>query len=337
MSSINQECKLLLGKFASVKSDLQDIVRLLRLELITHFPNREIYDKNEDIIIDIMRANLIGATKERFDASIEVLGRGTKPPEEGTLKAAFISFGNELYDKSPSHLLNVQSKSIFIPSDIAVLKHRMIVSFVPVTLTLVSIIQGVVLAFLATQASTYIDDYSVSGWIRAVSALIIVCGVWSEYSVVSGVFAWLPTVADVIAPFQIGVVQLFIVQGIPGRPLSFHIPIVIFWIFAFLGFFNTKMQLDRIRTKDNMLANRVLRNSIHRGFLTCGVAIPFSLAVLLLAYYFDSESAEVAWSVCTTIFPSVILFRYTYEFHITGLSSPISGDDDDSANYHETI
>jgi hypothetical protein len=95
-------------------------------------------------------------------------------------------------------------------------------SFREVYLTLVSIIQGVALGYLAQTMGDAYQQYSANQWARVVAAFLIIIVIWQEYMVGATVFAWVPTMLDSIGPFLLGVGEFLAIAAI-SRPLSWFL------------------------------------------------------------------------------------------------------------------
>jgi hypothetical protein len=95
-------------------------------------------------------------------------------------------------------------------------------SFREIYLTIIGIVQGVALGYLAI---TIVDDYQTLGVDRrgrivGIILFFLIC--WQEYMVGSCAFSWVPTILDSIAPFLLGLAEFFVIAAIE-RPLSHYL------------------------------------------------------------------------------------------------------------------
>lgn len=79
-------------------------------------------------------------------------------------------------------------------------------SFRDLYLTLISIIQGVTVAFLAEHLFAA-PHPTTSQWLAYVVCFLVMVVVWMEYMVGSCAFTWIPTLLDSVIPFSLGMAQ----------------------------------------------------------------------------------------------------------------------------------
>lgn len=86
---------------------------------------------------------------------------------------------------------------------------RLIAQFSALYLTLLSIIQGVALAYFAAELTAKASELTPSVWVQAAVTLLSIVLVWNEWAMTTLAFSWLPGFADAAIPFLFGVVELF--------------------------------------------------------------------------------------------------------------------------------
>ena len=88
------------------------------------------------------------------------------------------------------------------------LRAHLVEQFTPLYLTLLSIIQGVALAYLAERFTATAPHLTLSVWLQAAGLLLTIVFVWHQWAVVTLAHVWLPTFSDAAIPFLFGVTEL---------------------------------------------------------------------------------------------------------------------------------
>jgi len=89
-----------------------------------------------------------------------------------------------------------------------VIHHRLKDSFAPTYLTILSVIQGVALADLASVVAAEHRGFNVLHWLLVVITFGLLIAVWNLYSIHSMIWDWIPDVRDAIIPFLLGAIEL---------------------------------------------------------------------------------------------------------------------------------
>jgi len=97
-----------------------------------------------------------------------------------------------------------------------------------VYLTLKSIVQGAVLAYLLSFISLHSSNIRITGWILASVTFLLVIITWNEYVMGVIAFRWVPDLVDASIPFMLGASQYLLVKAISDDPGK--------WIFAQIAF-----------------------------------------------------------------------------------------------------
>ncbi|HWE63483.1 MAG TPA: hypothetical protein VHB98_17350 [Chloroflexota bacterium] len=87
-------------------------------------------------------------------------------------------------------------------------------SFTGFSLTLLSIIQGVALAELASVVAVEYPHFSVVQWLMALVTLFLFVVLWDHLSRDAMTFAWIPDFRDSAIPFLTGVIELFLSHAV---------------------------------------------------------------------------------------------------------------------------
>jgi hypothetical protein len=91
-----------------------------------------------------------------------------------------------------------------------VLHHKMKDSFTPSCLTVLSVIQGVALADLASVVVAGYKQFTLVQWLLVVLAFAILIIMWDAYMQQSTVWEWVPDIRDAAIPFVFGALELFL-------------------------------------------------------------------------------------------------------------------------------
>jgi len=91
-----------------------------------------------------------------------------------------------------------------------VLHRRLNDAFTPTYLTILSIIQGVALADLATVVAAEYRQFTVVNWLLAILTFSVLIIIWNVYTIQGTVWRWIPDVRDAAMPFIVGTLELFL-------------------------------------------------------------------------------------------------------------------------------
>ena len=94
------------------------------------------------------------------------------------------------------------------------LHHRLNDAFTPTYLTILSIIQAVALADLATVVAAEYRHFTVVHWLLALLTFGVLIIVWNVYTIQGTIWRWIPDVRDAAMPFAVGGIELFLNHAI---------------------------------------------------------------------------------------------------------------------------
>ena len=86
--------------------------------------------------------------------------------------------------------------------------HKLKGSLSPVYLTLLSVIQGVVLADLALVVGSSYQQFTVVHWLLVLFNFAVLIGIWNHYMMNNKLWDWIPDLRDACIPFVVGVLEL---------------------------------------------------------------------------------------------------------------------------------
>ena len=89
-----------------------------------------------------------------------------------------------------------------------VIQYRLKDSFAPTYLTVLSVIQGVALADLASVVAAGHREFNVLHWLLVVISFGLLIAVWNLYTIHSMIWDWIPDIRDAIIPFFLGAIEL---------------------------------------------------------------------------------------------------------------------------------
>ena len=95
-----------------------------------------------------------------------------------------------------------------------VLHHRLNDAFTPTYLTILSIIQAVALADLATLVAAEYRQFTLVNWLLALLTFGVLIIIWNVYTIQGTVWRWIPDVRDAAMPFVVGALELFLNHAI---------------------------------------------------------------------------------------------------------------------------
>ena len=84
----------------------------------------------------------------------------------------------------------------------------------PMYQTILSIIQGVALADLASLVVAMYPQFTVVNWLMVLTTFFMLIVVYTAYSIQSAVWDWIPDIRDASLPFVFGALELFVIHAI---------------------------------------------------------------------------------------------------------------------------
>lgn len=87
---------------------------------------------------------------------------------------------------------------------------RMKDSFLSMYQTVLSIIQGVALADLATVVAGMYSQFTIVQWLMVLTTFFLIIVIFNVYSIQSAVWDWIPDIRDESIPFVFGAIELFL-------------------------------------------------------------------------------------------------------------------------------
>ena len=91
-----------------------------------------------------------------------------------------------------------------------VVHRRMKDSFLSMYQTILSIIQGVALADLATVVAGKYAQFTIVQWLMVLTTFFLIIVIFNVYSIQSAVWDWIPDIRDESIPFVFGALELFL-------------------------------------------------------------------------------------------------------------------------------
>ena len=91
-----------------------------------------------------------------------------------------------------------------------VLHYRLKDSFAPTYLTVLSVIQGVALADLASVVVAGYQQFTIVQWLLVVFTFLVLIIIWNQYAMQSSAVYWVPDFRDAAFPFLFGALELLL-------------------------------------------------------------------------------------------------------------------------------
>ena len=96
-----------------------------------------------------------------------------------------------------------------------VIHHKLKDSLSPIYLTLLSVIQGVALADLATVVAAHYQRFTLVHWLLVLFNFGVLIGIWNHYMMNNKLWDWIPDLRDACLPFVVGALELVLNHAIP--------------------------------------------------------------------------------------------------------------------------
>jgi hypothetical protein len=87
-------------------------------------------------------------------------------------------------------------------------------SFSSTYLTLTSIIQGVVLAYLVVVVDEEMASFRAANWVLVLTTFLVIVAAWHEYMTAVTVFVWIPRLQDSLIPFLLGGSEIMLIRSL---------------------------------------------------------------------------------------------------------------------------
>lgn len=170
-------------------------------------------------------------------------------------------------------------------------------TFGTVYLTLISIVQGVALGFLAQATAGSYDTLGIDRIGRTVGAILIIIAVWQEYMVKATAFSWVPTILDTIFPFLLGVGEFLLAAAIL-KPLAHYLLLVcVFYgvgAFACLNYYVQAGRSTSQVSRDSRLVISVHYRTQYK-IAAGGFVYALSLWVIIASSHATGWHGLIAW------------------------------------------
>ena len=154
-------------------------------------------------------------------------------------------------------------------------------AFTQIYLTLVSVIQGVAVGYLATVIGSRGQAPSYS-WILIGATLVLIIGIWHTNAIGIAISAWVPTLADSFIPFLIGAGEIFVIKSINESIQDWVLSVAILNAGFIAAYLNYCLHMKRDAAASKAVAGAV-EAVWHRGTLAV-----LGMAVIWTALYFVS-------------------------------------------------
>lgn len=198
-------------------------------------------------------------------------------------------------------------------------------------LALVSIIQGVTLAFLAERMFGG-PPPTVEQWLAYIICLMMMVTVWMEYMVGSTAFAWIPTLLDSVIPFGLGMAEVPLIIAARMDAGAFLTRLAIFLAVGLLAYANW-FHHARHGGELNEHSYPILGRYVRFGTAACAALLAATVALVAL------RDANIGFGdICALVATLVLvqplflhsIFDWTIQLHM------IQGPPPEPATGHES-
>jgi hypothetical protein len=166
---------------------------------------------------------------------------------------------------------------------------RMKDSFTSMYQTILSIIQGVALADLATLVVAKYSQFTIVHWLMVLTTFFLIIVIFNVYSIQSAIWDWIPDIRDESIPFIFGAIELFLNHMIS---LSMSLWFLGLAGISALGLLGTIHLVSRAREEsENVELLWLLKNHHSLFLLYYGVAAAIAL---LFAYVCNALNLQAS-------------------------------------------
>ncbi len=198
-----------------------------------------------------------------------------------------------------------------------VIRNRAKNNFPMVLLTLLSIVQALALELLWSQIHEHTEFYelswvAVTGWMRILTTLIGILVIWLVYATNSMRFRWVPSTADSIFPFLVGIIQFIMIDNLSPQDLGK-------WLLALatiFGLMSWVSQLDMKRARldeDNAEYFAGLKPAVLKDFLPAIATVSVLAASSVVVW----QNGDDGWFSRLTV--TFALSTLLYQMYLTNL------------------
>lgn len=153
-------------------------------------------------------------------------------------------------------------------------------------LSLMSIVQGVALSFLAFTIYEFRAGYGVAEWLQSLTALLLIIVVWNEYVVGVASFVWIPNLLDAALPFLLCVAELLLAATISGHMHHWYTALATFGAMSMVAFLNMYWQARQFVENDSTMQALGALSAVSM-LLVMGITLQAGLFALA-SYYLSS-------------------------------------------------
>ena len=189
-----------------------------------------------------------------------------------------------------------------------VVHRRMKDLFLSMYQTILSIIQGVALADLATVVAGKYVQFTIVQWLMVLTTFFLIIVIFNVYSIESAVWDWIPDIRDEFIPFVFGALELFLNHAIM---LSMSLWFVGLAAISALGAIGTVHLVLRAREEsENAEMLRLFKAHHYLFFLYYVLSAAMALPVCI--HMFCIEPVSQQWSTgkrgyCWRLFSSLLI------------------------------
>lgn len=171
-------------------------------------------------------------------------------------------------------------------------------SFASVYLSLTSIIQAAVFAYLIFILDTHFSELHFSNIIPLICSFLLIVITWNEYMMGATAFVWIPRLIDSFIPFILGIFELLVCRFAVTSSTSWFFFVSVFGLIAALAYSNM------YRSAKQHAENKIVFELLHRMpqitliwtlchsfvFLVCGLIMLYITSSMVALYIMQGLS-----------------------------------------------
>lgn len=131
-------------------------------------------------------------------------------------------------------------------------------SFASVYLSLTSIIQAAVFAYLIFILDTYFSELHLCNVMPLICSFLLIVITWNEYMMGATAFVWIPKIIDSFIPFLLGIFELLVCRSAVMGSTSWYFFVSVFGLIATLAYSNM------YRSAKQHAENNIVFELLHR-------------------------------------------------------------------------
>jgi hypothetical protein len=201
------------------------------------------------------------------------------------------------------------------------IRARMLDSFAPTYLTLISILQGSLLGYLFFVSDKFLGNLKDQpmtslGLARLLfigADLVVNIATWNEYRMGSTTFLWIPRLLDTLVPFGLAIIQFSLIRTIILHPKYWFLSVAGFWAIAAFAFWHMYYRAGG-EPELNGAALQALAAERRSNHLLCGGGLVVNLIFAALVWNLNLNQSQfsmplLVFAIMSTVFMLMVFVK----------------------------